>query len=162
MASSVLQFSYSISFFIFHKACPSALLWRNLWATVWPSLSLLRAEQTKWPIFFWYLLSFRPLTIIVDLIWMFSSNFTSFLYCGTQTCTKCTNTEQSSSIPRLEAVLDLMHPRIWLLLLAARAHRWLRFNLPTTRNSDPFLQGCSSASRPQVCTYNQGCLISGT
>jgi len=47
-------------------------------------------------------------------------------------------------------VLGLMHPRIWLALLAVKVLCWLIFKLLLTRT-----QGCSPASSPLLYTYSQ-------
>ena len=57
----------------------------------------------------------------------------SFLYSGTQT-TPSTGGEAAqsrgdSTFLHLPAVLGLVHPRVWLVLWAARACCWLMFNL---------------------------------
>ena len=47
--------------------------------------------------------------------------------------TQC-RAEFNSLFSHLVAVLGLMHPRVHLALLAARAHCWLMFNLPSARS----------------------------
>lgn len=69
-----------------------------------------------------------PFAIFTDLLLMLFYSLISFLYCGAQTCTQCsrqghTSAEQSGTISSLTqlAVLGLIHPRVGLVLLDARA-----------------------------------------
>lgn len=85
-----------------------------------------------------YILPPSPLAIFVSLLWMLSSRFMSLLYCSTQNCTQCCRwgCTAQSRVDHFShwtvAVLGLMHPRVWLALMAARAHCWLLFNLLST------------------------------
>ena len=65
--------------------------------------------------------------------------------------------EQDNPSPRLVAALGLMHSRVWLALLASRAHCWLMFNLLSTRTPRlHFPWGCSPCNL-QCCTLRLPC-----
>ena len=75
-------------------------------------------------------------TSFVAFLWMHSRTFTSFLICGAQNRTQysrwgSTNAEYRGIIPSFDylVVLCLMHSRMLLALLAARAHCWLILSL---------------------------------
>lgn len=77
-----------------------------------------------------YILPSRPLLFFTD-----SSGQSLIVLCPSQAqCLRqsCISTEQSRTIPSLDQ-LCLIHSRAELAFLVPRAHRWLRFNLLSTR-----------------------------
>ena len=80
-----------------------------------------------------------PSTIFVALLWTHLRTLTSFLNCGAQNFTQYSrwgliSAKYSSiitSFARL-VMLSLMHPRMQIALLAARAHCWLTLSLLST------------------------------
>lgn len=106
-------------------------------------------------------LSFMSLkcSISVALLWMLFHSFMSFLYSGAQTHKQCWRLQQAehsgttSSLAWL-AAMDLMHPRGWVALLAARAHcdTWTTWHQPEAPG--PFQWGCSPDSPSPSYTHS--------
>lgn len=112
------------------------------------------------------LLPFRPFTLFTALLWIFSNSLMSFFYCGEQNCTQssgwsCTARSRKDNSPCPVAVLDLTHPWVQLGVGAAKAHCWLRLNLPS-EPWDPFPWVCNPAYHAPYCTYLQGYTVPST
>jgi len=82
----------------------------------------------------------RAFAVFLALLWMLYNCFISFLFCGAPNCTQCSRwgcaiKEQNWTIHIINclAMIGLIHPQVWLALLAGRTHCWLRFNLLSTR-----------------------------
>lgn len=111
-----------------------------------------------------YILPSRSFTIFVD----FLSNSFMPLFCGAQNCLPYsrwshTSTKQSGQILSLNqlAMLRLMHPRIQLTFWMS-GHTTVLYSICCQPEPpDHFLWICSPISHTPVCTYIQGCLISG-
>lgn len=122
---------------------------------------LLCSEHTKGPQPLSYILSSTPFPIFVSLLWMMSHSFMS-LYNGIHCCTHCSrwnHTAESKAgkpLPSLAGGAGQMHPWVHLDLLAARAHCWLRSNLPSLKNPGSLSIGLhSSLSSPSLYTEQE-------
>ena len=96
-----------------------------------------------------YVLSSIPFPLFVDFLWTLSNSCMPFPRCGTQTAPSAggeaaqLRAEQHNPSSLLVAVLGLLHPRIWLALLAAghTAGSCSACHQPELPN--PFLWNCS-------------------
>lgn len=103
----------------------------------------------------------RPFTIYVAFPWILSNSF-MFLHCtwGEAVPAHSRVGKLLTNCYRL-AMLCLMYPKIWLAILAVKAHCWLKFNLTSTRIPRSLSMKLLSTQLYPACTCIQGCHDSG-